>query len=171
MAISNINLAMSASSYGAYEQRLTSATKAELERLGIPYDPNKTTEAQGKALIAEFKSKEAHNKQAQNNFTKSNKNKTSDLYEKALKLAQKLGVEPEEGLEFNSLLALIEQKLEAKISSAQNNQMLLKQLEGYSQELASIQAESTGASYDTTNRALQMSLEMLSLYNKNYLNH
>ena len=170
MAISNINLTMNASSYGAYEQRLTSATKAELDRLGIPYDPNSTTESMGKRLIAEFKSKKANNEQAQNSFTKNNKNQTSDLYEKALKLAQKLGIEPDEGLEFKSLLTLIEQKLEAKVSAAQNNEALLKQLEGYSQELASIQAQSAGANYDTTNKALQMSLEMLSLYNKNYLN-
>lgn len=170
MAISNVNLAMAASSYGAYEQRLTPATKAELDRLGIPYDPNSTTETQGRALIAEFKSKNANNEKAQNNFTKNHKKQTNDLYEKAVKLAQKLGIEPEEGVEFKSLLSLIEQKLEDKISLAQNNVNLLKQLEGYSQELASIQAESIGAGYDTTNKALQMSLEMLSLYNKNYLN-
>ena len=169
MAISNINLAMAASSYGAYEQKLTPETRAELERLGIPYSQS-ITESQAKALIAQFKARKAHDEQAQNSLTKNNKNQTNDLYEKALRLAQKLGIEPDEKIDFKALLTLIEQKLESKISSAQNNETLLKQLEGYSQELASIQAESIGAGYDTTNKALQMSLEMLSLYNKNYLN-
>jgi len=117
------------------------------------------------------KAKNANNEQSQNSFANSRQSAANDLYKRALKLAQNLGIQPEEGIDFKSLLTLIENKLEAKISESQNNQALLKQLEGYSQELASIQAQSTGsAGYDNTNKALQMSLEMLSLYNQNYLN-
>ena len=47
----------------------------------------------------------------------------------------------------------------------------LKELKSLSQELAFIQAQSNGSSgYDNTNQALMASLEMLSEYNKNFLN-
>ena len=168
MAISNINLAMSASSYGAYNQKLTSTTRAELEKLGIPYNPD-ITEREGKALLSNYKAQKANNEKTQNHLS-NNHAQTNDLFERAKKLAQKLGVQVEEGTNFKTLLSLIEQALEAKIQISQNDEKLLKELKGYSQELASIQAQSMGASYDTTNKALEMSLEMLSLYNKNLLN-
>ena len=169
MAISNINLAMSASSYGAYQQKLTSATKAELDKLGIPYNPD-ITEQEGKALLANFKSQKANNEKSQNNFSNKH-NQNNDLLERAKKLAEKLGIKVEEGINFQTLLSQISQALEMKINTNQDNVDLLKQLRGYSEELASIQAQSMGAGYDTTNKALEMSLEMLSLYNKNFLNH
>ncbi|MBR2068277.1 MAG: hypothetical protein IJ877_00810 [Candidatus Gastranaerophilales bacterium] len=168
MSINNVNIAMGAS-YGAYNQKLTQATKAELDKLGIPYNPN-ITEQEGKALIAQRKAQNAHNENSQGNFTKNHNAQSNNLFERAKKLAEKLGVAVDENVNFKTLLSLIEQALETKIQTGQNDMNLLQQLKGYSQELASIQAQSMGTTYDTTNQALQMSLEMLSLYNKNFLN-
>ena len=167
MYINNINLAMSASSYGAYNQKLTQATKAELEKLGIPYTQD-TTEQQGRALIAQHKSQKANNEQS--GFTKEKQQKDSDLLKRAKSLAERLGISYDENTQLKPLLSLIEQALERKVNASQNNRELLEQLKGFSEELASIQAESMGTSFDTTNQALQMSLEMLSLYNRNFLN-
>ena len=169
MSVNNINLAMSASSYGAYNQRLTQATKSELEKLGIPYDPN-ITEQEGKSLIAKYKSNKAHNEAAQGNFTKNKEQKDSDLLKRAKDLAEKLGVSYDEGIQLKALLTLIEQALETKINGSQNNEVMLKQLKEFSEELASIQAESMGATFSSSNQALEMSLQMLSLYNQNLVN-
>jgi len=166
MAISSVNYNMMAS-YGAYNQKLTSATKAKLDELKIAYSPE-ITEAEGKKLIQKATA-EAHNNQQEGSFGQ-NQNNTSYLYEKAKALAQKLGISAENA-SFNALLALIESKLEQKIAINKNNEAALKELKSLSQDLASIQAESKGSSgYDNTNQALMESLEMLAQYNKNYLN-
>lgn len=166
MTISSINLAMGASSYGAYNQKLTSATKAELEKLGIAYDPN-ITEAEGKKLIQQKKTQDTQKSSQEN----SNQNSQKDpLFEKAKELAQKIGIKVDENQNFDSLLAKIEDTLEQKIQLNSNNEEMLKKLEGLSRELANIQAQSNGSSgYNSTNQALMASLEMLSQYNKNFL--
>ena len=168
MGISSINLAYGAS-YGAYSQKLTQATKNQLEELGIAYDKN-ITEQEGRRLI---KAHEAQKHQQENNggmFQNPSSN-SSDLFEKAKKLAQKVGVSFPEDVEFKQLLGLIESKLEEKIAASSNNVAALKELKSLSQDLAFIQAQSNGSSgYDNTNQALMASLEMLSEYNKNYLN-
>lgn len=166
MTISSINLAMGASSYGAYNQKLTSATKAELEKLGIQYNPN-ITEAEGKKLIQQTKTQNTENN-SENGTTKNNQK--DSLFEKAKELAQKLGIKVEENQNFDSLLSIIENSLEQKIQVNSNNEEMLKKLEGLSRELANIQAESNGsAGYNSTNQALMASLEMLSQYNKTFL--
>ena len=166
MTISSINLAMGASSYGAYNQKLTSATKAELEKLGIAYDPN-ITEAEGKRLIQQKKTQDIKKNNEEN--LQQNTQKDS-LFEKAKKLAQELGINVDENQNFNSLLAIIESTLEQKIQVNSNNGEMLKKLEGLSRELANIQAQSNGSTgYDSTNQALMKSLEILSQYNKTFL--
>ena len=167
MTISSINLAMGASSYGAYNQKLTSATKAELEKLGIAYDPN-ITEAEGKRLIQQKKTQDIKKNNEEN--LQQNTQKDS-LFEKAKKLAQELGINVDENQNFNSLLAIIESTLEQKIQVNSNNGEMLKKLEGLSRELANIQAQSNGSTgYDSTNQALMKSLEIMAQYNMNYLN-
>lgn len=167
MGISSINLAYGAS-YGAYNQKLTQATKQQLEELGIAYDKN-ITEQEGRRLI---KAHEAQKHQQENQSGMfQNPQNSSDLFEKAKKLAQKVGVSFPEDIEFKQLLGLIETKLEEKIAASSNNVAALKELKSLSQDLAFIQAQSNGSSgYDNTNQALMASLEMLSEYNKNYLN-
>ena len=167
MGISSINLAYGAS-YGAYNQKLTQATKQQLEELGIAYDKN-ITEQEGRRLI---KANEAQKHQQENQGGMfQNPQSSSDLFEKAKKLAQKVGVSFSEDIEFKQLLGLIETKLEEKIAASSNNVAALKELKSLSQDLAFIQAQSNGSSgYDNTNQALMASLEMLSEYNKNYLN-
>ena len=65
----------------------------------------------------------------------------------------------------------IQAKIEEKLAVSSNDINALKELKGLSQELAFIQAQSVGSSgYDNTNQALMTSLEMLSEYNKNFLN-
>lgn len=167
MGISSINLAMGAS-YGAYNQKLTQATKNMLEQLGIPYNQN-ITEDEGKRLIKAHEAQKRENAQQDSMFQ--NQSNSNDLFEKAKKLAQKVGVSFPEDVEFKQLLALIETKLEEKIAASSNNMTALKELKSLSQDLAFIQAQSNGSSgYDNTNQALMASLEMLSQYNKNYLN-
>ena len=68
MVISSINLAMGASSYGAYNQKLTSATKAELDKLGIVYDAN-MTEAEGKSLVQKAKAEKSQNENNNSKFS------------------------------------------------------------------------------------------------------
>ncbi len=166
MTISSVNLAMSASSYGAYNQKLTSATKAELEKLGIVYDPN-ITEAEGKKLIQQKKTQDTQKNSQQNLGQNSDSN---SLFEKAKKLAQELGIKVDEKQNFDTLLSIIESTLEQKIQVNSTNEEMLKKLEGLSRELANIQAQSSGSSgYNSTNQALMKSLEMLSQYNKTFL--
>ncbi len=167
MGISSINLAMGAS-YGAYSQKLTQATKQTLEKLGIPFNQN-ITEEEGKRLIKTHEAQKRENAQQEGMFQ--NQPNSSDLFEKAKKLAQKVGVAVPENIEFKQLLGLIEAKLEEKISASSNNVAALKELKSLSQDLAFLQAQSNGSSgYDNTNQALMASLEMLSEYNKNFLN-
>ena len=171
MTISNINLAMSASSYGAYNQKLTSTTKAELEKLGIPFNRD-ITEQEGKSLLARYKTQHAHNENSSgSNFNHNQKSNKSDLFERAKLLAQKLNIQVEENMPLKTLLTRIEEVLQGKIQSNQNNTNMLNQLKSYSEELASIQAQSMGSTFGAANKALEMSLEMLSLYNKNLLNN
>ena len=167
MGIRSINIAMGAS-YGAYSQRLTQATMAKLEALGIPYNQS-TTEDEGRRLIRAHEAQQNQNANQQS-FSQNNSNQ-SDLFEKAKKLAQKVGVTVPENIDFKQLLSLIEAKLEEKISASSNNMSALKELKSLSQDLAFIQAQSNGSSgYENTNQALMASLEMLSEYNKNFLN-
>ena len=168
MAIKNINLAM-AGSYGAYSQKLTQATKQELEQLGIPFNQN-TTEKEGKSLISEYRTKNKENAQ-QEGFISAGKPTESELLKKAKTLAKKVGVEFPEQIELNQLLILIQEKLEEKIASCKNNPEKLQELKVLSQELSSIQAQSNGSmGYDSSNQALLKSLELLGQYNKNFLN-
>ena len=166
MAIGSINIAMGASSIGAYTQKLTNQTKQKLEELGIPFD-NNTTESQGKKLLQAYEASKSNN-----NGNSFNQNQSSsDLYKRAEKLAKQLGINIEQGEEFKSILSKIETVLEQKIEMHKNNPIMLEKLNNLSHELANIQAQSNGSSgYDNTNQALMMSLEMLSEYNKNFLN-
>ena len=161
MNIGSINYGMAASSYGAYNQKLTQETKTKLEEYGIAYNKN-INEQQAKTLIQKYES----NKQSFQNNEQQN-----SLLSRARELAKKLGISYHEGMSFEELLVLIEESLKQKINANENNVEELKKLKGLSQELASIQAQSKGSSgYDNSNQALMASLELLSEYNKNFLN-
>ena len=167
MGIRSINLAYGAS-YGAYNQRLTQATRQKLEALGIPYNQS-ISEEEGKKLIKSFEAQKQENANQKGMFQ--NQTSSNDLFEKAKKLAEKLGIQVQEGVNFQQLLTVIQAKIEEKLAISSNNISALKELKGLSQELAFIQAQSNGSSgYDNTNQALMTSLEMLSEYNKNFLN-
>lgn len=168
MGISTVNMALG-NSYGAYNQKLTQATKQELESLGLQYNPN-ITEAEGKKLIQTFK---MQNNKNSNNETlgQGMQNSQSDLFEKAKKLAEKLGIQVPQDAQFQQLLNVIQMKLEQRLAISTNDINAIKELKSLSHELAFIQAQSNGSSgYDNTNQALMKSLEILSEYNKNFLN-
>lgn len=168
MGIRAINIAYGAS-YGAYNQKLTAETRKQLEILGIPFNSN-TTEQEGKMLIKAYKSQNEQNAGKENLFQ--GHTNTDSLYEKAKKLAEKLGIQVPENADFKQLLNAIEIKLNQKLSTKTNDIDAIKELKTLSQELAFIQAQSNGSSgYDATNQALMSSLEMLSEYNKNFLKH
>ena len=165
MSIRSINYAFGAS-YGAYNQKLTNETRQKLEELGIAYNQN-ISENEAKKLI-----KQTQESKNSNNQDLSNQNFASkdELLEKAKKLAQKIGIEIPEELTFEQALSLIEAKLEEKISQSENNIDALKKLRSLSSDLASLKAQGSGSmGYDSTNRALMTSLEMLSEYNKNFI--
>ena len=167
MGIRSINLAYGAS-YGAYNQKLTQSTKQALDELGIPYNSN-ITEQEGKKLIKAHEAQKQEN--ANQNSLFQNFSNPNDLFEKAKKLAEKLGISVPEGATFQQIIIAIEAKLEEKIASTKDIDAL-KELKSLSQELAFLQAQSNGSSgYDATNQALMNSLEMLSEYNKNFLKH
>lgn len=168
MGISTVNMALGAS-YGAYNQKLTQATKQELESLGVQYNPN-ITEEEGKKLVKAFKLQ--NDKKSNNETLEQNaQNSKSDLFEKAKKLAEKLGIQVPQDAQFQQLLNAIQMKLEQRLAISTNDINAIKELKALSQELAFIQAQSNGSSgYDNTNQALMKSLEMLSEYNKNFLN-
>jgi len=162
MSVRSINYNINAS-YGAYNQKLTPQTKHLLEQAGIPYNQN-TTESEGRKLLASAK-----NNNEQNLF--SNQNRNTSLIDRAIALAKRLGVNIGEGMDLKQILALIESALEQKIAVSQNDIDEIKKLKEFSSELASLQAQANGSTgYDNTNQALMMSLEMLSEYNKNFLN-
>ena len=165
MGITSINLAYGAS-YGAYSQRLTESTRQKLEVLGIPFNSN-ITEQEGKNLIKAY---EAQKQQEQNKDSLfQNPSNSNDLFEKAKKLAQKLGIQVPESADFQQIISQIEAKLEEKLASSTDINKI-KELKSLSQDLAFLQAQSNGSSgYDATNQALMTSLEMLSEYNKNFL--
>ncbi|MBQ9149781.1 hypothetical protein IJX73_02510 [bacterium] len=167
MGISSINMAM-ASSYGAYNQKLTQATKNELESLGIAYNPN-ISEEEGKKLIKAHTLEKQQNTKEESFSQNSSANK-NDLFEKAKKLAEKLGIQVGENVNFQQLLMAIQSKIEQRLAYSSNDINAIKELKALSQELAFIQAQSNGsAGYDNTNQALMTSLEMLSEYNKNFI--
>ena len=167
MTIKSINLAM-AGSYGAYSQKLTEATKQELKELGIPFNSN-TTEKEGRSLISEYRIKNKENAQ-QNGFSQNHAMAESELLKRAKILAKKVGVDFPEQIDLQQLLIIIQEKLEEKISASKNNPEKLEELKTLSQELSSIQAQSTGSmGYDSSNEALLKSLELLGQYNKNQL--
>jgi len=168
MSIGTINIAMGAS-YGAYNQKLTTQTRQQLEALGIPYNPG-ITEQEGRALIK--KAQNASKSNSEESLSQNNKNpKTKDdLFERAALLAQKLGISVQEGMSLNALLEKIESNLEQKIYANQNNIDVLNTLKGFSQELSMIQAQAnSGTEQNGAEQALMKSLEVLSLYNKNFL--
>ncbi len=169
--INNINLAMGASSFGAYNQKLTNATKAKLEELGIVYNKN-ITEAQAQQMIRKFElAKEQENQSLSNKDQNQSSQAKDDNKEKLISLAKKIGISVDEKASFQEISNMVEAGLEEKIQASSNNKNELLELKSLSRELASIQAQAQGANtmQDGTNQALMMSLEMLSLYNKNFL--
>lgn len=166
MGISSINQAMGAS-YGAYSQKLTQATRNKLEMLGIIV-PENITEQEGKRILREHETTKKE-KANQEMLFQGNQN-SNPLLERAKKLANKLGISTTDNMTFTQIIALIESVLKEKIEANQNNIEALKELKGLSQELASIQAESSGSlGLNNSNQTLMQSLEMLSEYNKNFL--
>lgn len=169
MAINSINLAMGAS-YGAYNQKLTPQTEAKLHELNIAFDPN-ITEAQGKALLQGVQAQQKKQELSDNKNNNSQNFNSNDLYERLLKLAKQVGIEGE-NLDFKQLLSLVEQAIKNKVQENSNNKAVLEELKSLTNELSSIQAQSMGSmgfnSGTSADRALEKSLEMLSLYNQNY---
>lgn len=167
MGINSIKLAYGAS-YGAYNQKLTPETKQKLESLGIPFNSN-ITEQEGKNLLKAHEAKKEE-KTGQDTLFQNPQNSNS-LLEKAKKLAEKLGIQVPENVNFQQLLIAIETKIEQRLALSSNDINAIKELKNLSQELAFLQAQSKGSSgYDSSNQALMDSLEMLSKYNKNFLN-
>ncbi len=170
MTINNIQLALGASSYGAYNQKLTQTTKQKLEELGIQYNQN-ITEQEAKKLIAKCELNAQNSKETNKESSFSNKDKDKDeLFEQLRSLAQKIGINVSENNDFKSLINIVENTIEEKIKAASNDESELLNLKNLSLELANIQSKSVNSqSLNNSNQALMMSLEMLSQYNKNFL--
>ena len=167
MAINSVSMSMNGTQWGAYTQKLSQATKDEMDRLGIPYNDS-TSESQAKMLIEQAKTQQDKN----NNTSNNNASSQNSLLEQAKKLAQKLGLSVDEKANFEELLSQIETTLEEKINTNSDNVQMLTELKGYSRQLAMLQSQATGSyGSDSTNQALMMSLEMLSQYNKSFLNN
>ncbi|MBR1616600.1 hypothetical protein IJ670_00460 [bacterium] len=168
MTINNIKLSMMASSYGAYNQKLTPETRAKLDEYNIPYIPS-ITEQQGQALIKAYEANKFSFRQNQGQKqTQSN----DPLLQKALELAQKVGINVDEGDTFDKIISKIEKALEIKIEQNKNNESELKELKSLSMALANLQAQNAQSmGFDATNKALEKSLEFLGEYNKNYFMH
>ncbi len=168
MTLSSVNLgyaAQSMASWGAYNKKLTSQTKAELDKLAIPYSQD-ITEAQAKSLIAAYKKTQETKKNAKEDNT----NGKSDLLQRAKDLAQKLGIKIDENADFQAILTKIEEIINQKALENKDNINVLEQLKSLNFELNSIQAQATGSmSYSNVNQTLMESLEMLSKYNKTFL--
>ncbi len=169
MGISNIGIYSNVSSMGAYNQRLTQATRQKLEELGIPYKAD-ITEQEAKNLINRYVAMKA-NQSNKEGFSQGNGEQNS-LMERLKELAEKLGINVEHGADFNKLIKEVEMALETKVQSSKNDIDELQNLKSLSQELASIQAQTGGnqMNYNSSNQALMMSLEMLSQYNRNFFN-
>ena len=167
MGIHSINLAYGAS-YGAYNQKLTQQTKEKLEALGISYAQN-ISEKDAQKLIKSFEAQKQQETNQSGIFQ--NPSSSNSLLDRARKLAEKLGIQIPQEATLQQILILIQAKIEEKLAASSNDINALKELKNFSQELAFIQAQSNGSSgYDNTNQALMTSLEMLSEYNKNFLN-
>ena len=96
MGISNVNMALGAS-YGAYSQKLTQATRNKLVELGIPFSEN-ITEEQAKKLIRSFEVSNEKNSNQQQDLN--NNQQSSDLFERAKRLAKELGIAYEDVTKF-----------------------------------------------------------------------
>ena len=101
----------------------------------------------------------------------SNQNQSTDFQRQRLEeLARRLGISVSANQSNEDLISLIEQRLEERIRSAQDDKSELEILKNMSRELASIQAMKSGSmGFDASNQALSLSLEMLAQYNKNLL--
>ncbi len=166
MTIGSINLAMSASSWGAYAQKLTNETRQKLLELNIPFDEG-ITENQAKALIA--KELQKPNKANNSKDEKSPKN-SSSLLEQALQLAKKLNIEVDKEKPLEELLSEIEEKLSSKINQNKDNKSTLVELLSLSEALSNLQAQAQGTMGYNNSDNLMKSLELMSEYNKNFLN-
>lgn len=167
MSVNAVNTGMNATQWGAYRQKLSEATKAELMRLHIPFNDT-MTETEARALIAQALAKQ---EKTNNNPSNQNNSPKDNLFEQAEKLAKQLGIQVEKNIGFEELLAKIETALEDKIKNSSNDIQMLNQLKDYSRQLSFIQSQAMGATNnDSTNQALMMSLEMLSQYNKSFIN-
>ena len=123
MSVNSIRTLMG-TAYGAYNKKLTQETRAELMKLGIPFDSN-ITENEGKRLLNIYKS----NNSSANQQNLQNNNQQNGLFEKAKKLAQKVGVEVDEKESFENLLSKIESAITNRLESSKNDETELKKLQ------------------------------------------
>lgn len=169
MTISSVNLGYQnqyASSWGAYNQKLSKETQAKLDKYGIAYSSD-ITESQAKALISAYEKTQ----KTKNSSSQDNTSGKDDLFERAKQLAKKVGIEVNEDENFQNLLTKIDEVINQKAIENRGNVSALEKLKSLSYELSSLQAESTGSmGYNNSiNKTLMDSLEMLSQYNKNFL--
>lgn len=156
-------------SYGAYEQKLTTLTKQKLIENNIPFN-DKTSEKEGQRLLSEALKK---NKTNTERIASGNDRDSQDPLRKRVEsLALKVGVKVKPGEDLKKVLNEIEENLKEKLKESGNDIGTVLELRGLSLELAGLQGELNGSSgYDNTNQPLIASLEMLSQYNKNFMNY
>lgn len=162
MTIRSINIAYGASSYGAYNKKLTQQTKDELEKLGIAYDKN-ITEDKARVLI---KSKTVKTNSSAKEETSEGRD---DLFEKAVRLAKKLGIVVTGRESFQEIMSKIESVIKQKAMENKTDIKALEELKSISYEFSALQAQTTGSLGFNSTKSLMDSLEMLSKYNRTFL--
>lgn len=146
------------------DTKLTAATKAKLEALGID-TTNIKTEAEGQAILkaAEVNPKEIRKVHAPKSYSS-----IDSIRAEAMQLASKVGISVSGSDKIDDILNKISYKINELKVCAENNQNKLTQINQYQSELDSISSEFLNMKSSHTQ--LNNGMDALASYNKIYQN-
>lgn len=140
---------------------LSEETKAKLIALGI--DPSTvSSESEAQSLIAQAEA--AEQMAEQTNEQTSSLNSEQDLISKAQELADKVGVSVSQTDSLDEMCGKISEKIENLMEQCGTDAAKLSTLQGYSQELANINAQYTQV--QTNQQSMFTAMNMISVSNK-----
>ena len=180
-AIGNMGMTTNFLGLASSAQKLTDATKKQLESLGI--DATKiTTETQGQTAIQQAQSSQtsqaAQTQQSQNGAPKhtGGNAEIEALKTQAIALASQLGITVQSNEKLSEIMAAIQPALDAKLSAAGNDpskraevQALQSEFTSISSSLSNIQAQqSQQAQGSQGSQAISTSLSSMAVMNMVY---
>ena len=160
-SISAISSSISSSYITQSSDTLSEETKAKLTALGI--DPSTvSSESEAQSIIAQAEA--AAQIEEQSGEQASSSSSEQDLISKAQELADKVGVSLSQNDSLDEMCGKISAKIESLTEQCGTDAAKLSTLQGYSQELANINAQY--AQVQTNQQNMFAAMNMLSVSNK-----